>query len=782
GDQEARRRRQRAAYVPLQITNSDSVRREVSLDGTWLFCPDYELPPGVDPVATDYDDQSWHTLAVPAFWTPGLSWLHGETGFNGLGEFARTKGVAESLYVQEVRRCNAYTFDWRRTSSAWYRQYLELPDKLGDHDYTLHFDAIAKQADIWLNGERVSRHTGMFGPVNVPVTSILRPGRNLLAVHVVGDGKRATNQVEGVAVTVEVTSSMLRSLPHGMYQDETSGIWQPVSLQVAARTRVAECFIKPGLHDATIDLQLVNTGQAAVDLTLDYAITAETDGSVLHTNVTQTRLQIPAGHTNRLTLSVNDINPRLWTPATPDLYRLQIWLRQGGQLVDHTTERFGFRTFTVSGSQFLLNGRPYWLRGANPFPNTLCPNDQQLAHHFMQLARDGNIAVTRSHIVPFTKTWLDAADEVGMGVSFEGTWPWLMLSGEPPTPELLAVWKAEFLDLMQLHQNHPSLLLWTVNNEMKFPILETNQTWLRQKWLVLDDLMKAMRRADPTRPIVADSSYVRKEAARSYQSVVLPLGLDDGDVDDRHAYFGWYEPSFFHFNRGELGAASATPGRPLISQELSTGYPNNDDGHATRFYLFKNYTPQALVGEAAYESADPAAFQERQAFMTKELAETLRRTERSTMAGVLHFSYFTWFQTPWSTAKILPQPGYYALKTALQPVLVSAELFGRHFYAGDTLTRRVCLINDSEAGAALPPANLTWEIKAGNQILATGRQATPAVPYYQNQWLELTLPLPGRLPGGRQDAELNLRLEQGDKIIATNQYAIVLAERTWATP
>ena len=59
-----------------------------------------------------------------------------------------------------------------------------------------------------------------------------------------------------------------------------------------------------------------------------------------------------------------------------------------------------------------------------------------------------------------------------MGVSYEGTWPWLMLKGEPPDPQLLAVWKDEFASLLHKYRNHPSILLWTVNNEMKFPTFD----------------------------------------------------------------------------------------------------------------------------------------------------------------------------------------------------------------------------------------------------------------------------------------------------------------------
>jgi hypothetical protein len=80
----------------------------------------------------------------------------------------------------------------------------------------------------------------------------------------------------------------------------------------------------------------------------------------------------------------------------------------------------------------------------------------------------------------------------------------------------------------------------------------------------------------------------------------------------------WYEPGFYSFFHGEFGGTYSTPGRSLISQELSTGYPRQD-GWASRSYIYHRYVPQALVGNYAFEQNDPTIF------MTKELTEVIRR-------------------------------------------------------------------------------------------------------------------------------------------------------------
>jgi beta-galactosidase len=781
-DKEGERKTQREAYSPAKFPALNSLRTELSLNGNWLFKPDYELPDGQTPVQLDYDDQNWHVMPVPSFWTPGLSWLHGETSFPELGGVSMTKGVAESLYVQEVKRCDSYTFDWLKTRAAWYRHYVELPENLEGRRFELAFDAIAKVSEIWVNGIKVGTHTGMFGEVKCDVTKSVHPGRNVLIVHIISQPDspgKTSNQVEGVAVTVEVTSAMLHSLPHGMFQNDVGGIWQPVKLTATAPVLVSDAFVEPTLHGADINLDILNSSQQAAQLEVNYTITSTQDGSLLYSNQEPHSFLAAAGDTGHLKLATSYLNPKLWSPQDPNLYDLEVQLKQQGRAVDNYKVRFGFRTFTVDGENFLLNGKPFWLRGANPFPNTLRPNDAKLAQRFTEIAREGNVRVTRSHIVPFTSTWLDAADQAGMAVSFEGTWPWLMLQGNPPGDDLVKVWRDEFLSLIHEHRNHPSIILWTVNNEMKFEQQnQNNPTLLKQKWTILDDTMKAMRQADPTRPIVADSSYVRKETQRGYQTLVKPEGLDDGDADDMHRYYGWYNESFFNLYNGEFNKQS-TPGRPFISQEMSTGYPNNDDGHPVRFYLFKNYTPQALVGDDAYENADPAIFLKRQAFMTKGLAETLRRTSHEAAAGVLYFSYFTWFQTPWSAEQIKPWPTYYALKTALQPVLVSAELYGRHFYAGSTIHRRVCIINDAENFETISNGQLVWEFESGGQVLTQGKIDVAPVKYYENRWLDVDFATPANLPTPRVDGQLILRLKVDGKILSDNNYDVTITSMDW---
>jgi hypothetical protein len=166
--------------------------------------------------------------------------------------------------------------------------------------------------------------------------------------------------------------------------------------------------------------------------------------------------------------------------------------------------------------------------------------------------------------------------------------------------------------------------------------------------------------------------------------------------------------------------------------------------------------------------------------MQKELAEALRRENRDVSAGIIHFASICWFKNVFDAQRIEPYPIYHDMKIAQQPVLVSAELFGRHAYAGSTLTRRVCIMNDHEEYLDLPATELSWQICAGDKVLSEGSQAVAPIPYYENAWMDVAFKMPENLPAPRTDAQLKLKLSSNGKVYSENRYDLTLATKEWA--
>jgi beta-galactosidase len=780
------RKERRAAWKPQTIELHNASRTEISLDGTWLFLPEQQVPKNMNGADPGLDDSTWHPLAVPSFWSPVGNWLYDET-----------QGGSDHYVELERQRLAQQTFDGRKNLSGWYRQALILPDVLPvGRRYELAFDAIAKYGEIWVNGKRVHTSIGMFTPSRIDITSVILPGRNLIAARVgiappstreIVDGDKVT----ATMVSVQVTQAMIHSLPQGIYTGKPVGIWQPVHLSVHDPVEIRDLFFRPRLNGAAIDLELANATTNATTVQPVISVVERATGRALPITAPLAPITIPTGSTTA-TIDTGVIAPRLWTPDEPNLYILRINLVRDGRAIDERVLDVGFRTFeTRPDGRFYLNGKPYWLRGGNATPMPNRPQDPALADRFTALMHEHGTRVTRTHSSAFNELWLNASDRNGVGISYEGTWPWLMLKGKIPPEELVAAWRNEQLALVRKYRNHPSILYWTVNNECYYVDNKDPQVFA-DCMTQLSDTIKGMRKLDPTRPICPDSGGTSGMMPPFWPQMQKERGFDYGDIDDHHNYTGWYGRSFFAFYPGEqvqdhhdgqmmddFAAHWGTKGRPLISQEMATGYPNADDGHAVRKYILDLLVPQTWVGDLAYEHQDPAWFLHSVAIATQELNETLRCYHHEHLQGVLAFSLNTWYQNIFEAGRVRPFQPATALAQAQQPVLVTARLFSRHWFAGTTRETNLFVVNDSEQGRDLPSGEIRWRIEAGNEVLASGSATTPAVPYYGVAKVVAPIAIPARLPAARTDAHLVVELRHGQAITSSNRYELVLAQPEW---
>lgn len=795
-EKESLRKSQRAAYRAVGAGSLRDDRTEIPLDGKWLFLPDYQVPEHYMAADPAEDDSQWHVMDVPEFWNPKRIWLHGETMPTPSGQ--QHKGVSDTYYQMETARCDNYSFDWRRIKSAWYRQWIELPDDIADRRFTLVFDAVSKVADVYVNGHRIASHVGMFGEFSADATAFIHPGRNLVAVKVTKDYVKDIedpDKVVDVAVSLPVTNRMLKDIAHGFWGDEPAGIWQPVRLDVTRDLRIEDVFIRPSLTGAAFDLTLSNAARKKSRFDVKLSINDRETGSVLYAGYLGRGCMAPSASKTAGTAaseggsgaaefeahySVDSLRPRLWSPQSPALYDFTFTLEDRGRVVDRKTICSGFRTFEVRDGLFYLNGQKYWLRGGNHIPFALAPNDSRLADTFMSYMHSAHIDVCRTHTTPWNELWMDAADRNGIGISFEGTWTWLMIQSSPiPDATLLELWREEFLSLLRKYRNHPSLLFWTVNNEMKFYDNDPDLDRAKQKMRIISDVVGQMRQIDPTRPICFDSNYRSKGMVEKFGAEFMD-SVDDGDIDDVHGYYNWYDYSLFRFFNGEFQRFKM-PGRPLISQEMSTGYPNNETGHPTRSYQLIHQNPMSLIGYKCYDWEDPQAFLKTQAFITGELGEALRRSNPEA-SGIMHFALQTWFRQCYDYRKIEPYPTYFSLKRALQPVLVSAELWGRHFYAGEKLPVRVCIVNDSDGGRALGECLLRWQIEDScGTVLTKGAMDTAPVEHYGRLWLEPDIVLP-QIASAREEVRLRLKLFENGCPLSENEYELLLATDGYPEP
>ena len=765
---EQRRQESRANYVATKLPEAPAAGfAETSLDGDWLFMPESGVDAKVAP-APDQADANWHVLAVPGFWNPIGWWCWGQS----------PRQISRAYFYEELTRCEQFTFDWQKTSAGWYRKHLMVPASYAGKRVSLELGGVATLCDVYVNGIHAGGNMGMFRPFSVDLTPHLRPGeKNLVAVWV-GNGE-AKKAIPGgkseIAVTMVISREMVTELPRGIYSNpqgedgkpgrRQGGIWQPVRLRVNGDARLGEVWPQTSGKNLKLRVGAEVPESAAAATRLQVQLTDASGKKVLKRNLAWAEVAA-AGE-----LQFPDLPVALWSPEAPNLYSLELELLQKEKSLDKRSMKIGFRDFAVRDGKFVLNGTPWRFFGANMPPHGLRPNDKELASKFVGFMKEGKQRGVRCHGSPFPPDWLDETDRQGIAVSYEGEWPWVMIGDDIPEPSALKVWKEEWIALVKANRHRPSIVMWTLNNEC-YSLEDKNVERRQKKWEIWQEIVKATREADPTRPLVIWSGHTRANQVAKLEALTGPK--DDGDIDDRHAYTGTYTPSML-FNPDaywkERIKGYKTPGRPFINQEGGTAYTNTDVGHQELSYL-QTWHGQSWTGRQAYPNASPAFYLSRTARITKEQMEI---TRRQNMEGWLAFCNGTWYNNADRADLIQPFAIHEAVRLALQPRLVALLRPPQRVFQASNVPLQLYGINDAEKSLGTAwNAEIVLETSDGTPLSVPSRVTLEEPPLGGGvREAKVTLTVNKLDLKGRKDAAWRVTAKDAaGRVISENRYEV----------
>ncbi len=720
----------------------------VDLTGNWYYRPDYAVKSG-EKMEISGISMNDFSVGVPQFLNQIRWWLDD----------------SEDFKKAETERMKKLGFDTEKAEEGWYKLVINADKLPKDKRVFIEFDGVAMKSKVFLNGNLLGEHAGMFSRFEFDLTAHLKAGKNLLAVYVSMEKIPLSTVSLGQAVSVNLTASKVLSMSKGMFGPlmpvadnrayDLHGIWQPVRLTVRGAAKLDDVYFVPTLTGAKVNVEAHSLGSNQNAVLKARWLDPKTN-NVFAESPSQ-KIQL-SNNESTTTLEVKNLKPKLWTPAEPNLYKLEVTLEtESGEGLDKFAQKVGFRTFEARGNKLFLNGKPYWLRGANQLPYGKNPWDAELPRKLIQLMHDNNQRVTRTHATPWNEAWLNAADEIGLGVSIEGIRPWAFVGKIGATPkDLFEHWLMENADVVRRIRNHPSVLIWTIGNEM---LLRDNENV--EKWRQLSDVVKQTRELDPTRPTVVSSSYQREPEL--YSKVIQPNKIDDGDIDDIHSYKGWYADSPFvtdsNFDR-EMEKSKWN--RPFIGQEMSTGYPDLDTGLPVFTYTKNQRSPQAWVGVHSYPGSDPAIFLEHNRAVTKRLAEQLRFQRGDKTAGFILFANECWFEGSFNAAKAKPYPVVEAVKYAYAPVGLALETAQRRFYANDSIKTAVFVTNDDERFRDFQNLSVEFSFvdQTGKQIASNKSGNLTDLKYYATAKVAGEIKVPDNI-NTRTKLNLITRLLQG---------------------
>lgn len=459
--------------------------------------------------AAGFDDARWATVALPHTW-------------NRLGEY-RTTRSPETNNAQ---------------GDGWYRLNFTAPASAPGRRKYLQFDGVGNIAEVWVNGVSVGVHKGAFSRFRFDVTAALKPGAaNLIVV-------RADNSKPAPGSSTE------HVIPLGGDFFIFGGLYRGVSLIDAAPGSidlldhggpgiyVRATAVTPERAGVEVVTRLRNAGAARKYTVV--ATIADATGATVATVTTPVTLA--ATGEARQTLSLP--NPHLWNGrADPYMYRVAVELRDGARVIDRVDQPLGLRTFGFDVNEgFTLNGRYLQLVGASRHQDrpvkgwALTPADH--AEDMALMADMGANTVRMAHY-QHAQEWDDAADNAGMVAWAEIPFVNAVSFGDgEASPELTANAREQLTELIRQNYNHPSIMLWSVGNEVDIGASFDRRNKAAKSLGLLRNLAALARAEDPSRPSVFADCCEEGDSGRVIPDQQMLAGATDTIGYNR--YYGWY--------------------------------------------------------------------------------------------------------------------------------------------------------------------------------------------------------------------------------------------------
>jgi len=361
---------------------------------------------------------------------------------------------------------------------GWYRRRLTLTAAEAAQVVRLNFEAVYMDADIWVNGEHLTRHAYGYTAFSVDLTGKVRAGENVIAVRA-NHPDPSSRWYAGSGIIRPVT---LEILDRVHLDPDSIAVTTPVA--TAERGVVAVTSAVTNRSRRTQSVQLVSRAISPQGTTLAEAIE---------------RRSIRPGARLDAAQSLELSRPLLWSPDSPNLYTLVQQVRVDGVTVDERRTRFGIRTVTFDArSGMRINGEPVEMRGGNFHHDNYMigaagwPDADRRKVELMKAA--GYNAIRSAHN-PASRATLDAADELGILVINEAFDSWNKSKrAEDYSRFFEANWEGDLDSLVVSGRNHPSVVMWSIGNEIP-------ETGTPQGVETARRLAARVKALDPTRPV-----------------------------------------------------------------------------------------------------------------------------------------------------------------------------------------------------------------------------------------------------------------------------------------
>ncbi len=418
--------------------------RILLLNGKWKF--HWVKEPKARPMdffKPSYDVSKWDEINVPSNWE-----------MEGYGTPIYTNVTYPHANKPPFILPQAgYTNEKETNPVGSYRRNFTVPQNWNGQEVFIHFNGVYSAFYIWINGKKVGYSQGSCTDAEFRITPYIKKGNNTLAVEVYRwcDGSYLEDQ------------DMFR----------LSGIYRDVYLFATPKVRLRDIYLTNKLTDdlkqgtLNVKAKIHNYGGDMKGAKL--RVTLKDDAGKTMDTFTSAIAAATKGKESIVNVSGTISNPALWTAETPNLYNVDIeLLKENGQALEATTQRYGFRKIEMKNSKIYINNRPVFFKGADrhdihPLYGKAVPVESMLQDVLM--FKQYNLNTIRTSHYPNDPRMYAMFDYYGIYVMDEANVECHANHSLSNNPAWKDAYCMRQVRMVERDKNHPGIIFWSMGNE-----------------------------------------------------------------------------------------------------------------------------------------------------------------------------------------------------------------------------------------------------------------------------------------------------------------------------
>jgi len=427
-------------------------------------------------IQPDFNTADWRTLQLPHDWS------------------------IEGAFNKDNPTKQAQAF--LPAGKGWYRKTFTVPTDWANKTVSIEFDGVFKNSEVFINGHSLGMRPNGYISFTYELSQYLHFGKeNIIAVKVDNDAQPNSRWYTG------------------------SGIYRNVRLVASEKLQVAQwgTYVttpEVSAERASVHLEVTieNKTNSEKEFQLVTSILDANNKEVANTKSTE---KIGANTNAEKFHNLNVNKPKLWDTENPNLYKIVTTIYENSKAVDNYVTPLGFRFFNFDAEKgFSLNGVPTKILGVCLHHDNgalgAVENIHAVKRKLTILKEMGTNAIRMAHN-PHSLEMMKLCDEMGFIVQAEFTDVWKKKKVTNDYHKDWDAWhKQDLEDFIKRDRNHPSVMMWSIGNEIREQFDSTGIAITRE-------LAQIVKSLDTTRPVTSALTENVIEKNFIYQSGALDL-------------------------------------------------------------------------------------------------------------------------------------------------------------------------------------------------------------------------------------------------------------------